>query len=170
MSTSIKIDSLYDAARGVSLMAGEGGLSQVQQEEEDNLCPSLTLEQRVIGFCVCFALGFLFSIFAWVAIFSLDFNTFAVINTLANVTSIGSTMFLCGPVKQVKRMFDSTRIIATIVYLSAMVLTFVVALVLHNPWLTVITVIVQYLAMVWYCLSYIPFARTAVLRFVGISG
>ncbi|ORC91317.1 putative transmembrane protein [Trypanosoma theileri] len=169
MSTGIKTDSLFEAARGISLISGEGGLTPQQQEEEDNICPSLTFEQRLIGFCVCFALGFLFSIFAWVAIFSLDFNTFAVINTLANITSIGSTLFLCGPMTQLKRMFDSTRLIATIVYLSAMVLTFVVALALHNPWLTIITVIVQYLAMVWYCLSYIPFARTAILRFVGLS-
>ncbi|RNF03056.1 hypothetical protein TraAM80_06062 [Trypanosoma rangeli] len=171
MTSRVNVDSFLDAARSVPLM-GDQSAAQVlwgEEEENENLCPSLTFEQRLIGFGTCLGLGFLFSIFAWISIFSLDFNTFAVINTAANIASIGSTMFLCGPLTQLKRMFDSTRLVATVVYLLSMVLTFVVALVLRIPWLTIITVLVQYVAMLWYCLSYIPFARTAVLRLVGLE-
>ncbi|OBS68212.1 hypothetical protein A6R68_03249 [Neotoma lepida] len=35
---------------------------------------------------------------------------FAVFYTLGNMASIGSTIFLMGPVKQLKRMFEPTRI------------------------------------------------------------
>ncbi|NWY37107.1 SFT2B protein, partial [Sylvia atricapilla] len=42
---------------------------------------------------------------------------FAVFYTLGNIASIGSTMFLMGPMKQLKRMFEPTRLIATIVML-----------------------------------------------------
>ncbi|RNF12224.1 uncharacterized protein Tco025E_06493 [Trypanosoma conorhini] len=171
MTSQLNVGSLLDAGRSVPLIGGQNVIQELRGEEEENenLCPSLSFEQRLIGFGVCLGLGFLFSIFAWISIFSLDFNTFAVINTVANLTSIGSTLFLCGPLTQLKRMFDPTRLLATVVYLSSMVLTFIVALVLRIPWLTIITVLVQYVAMLWYCLSYIPFARTAVLRLVGLE-
>lgn len=42
---------------------------------------------------------------------------FAVLYTLGNVCSLGSTLFLMGPVNQLKKMFAATRIIATIVML-----------------------------------------------------
>ncbi|NWR48291.1 SFT2B protein, partial [Regulus satrapa] len=42
---------------------------------------------------------------------------FAVFYTLGNIASIGSTLFLMGPMKQLKRMFEPTRLIATVVML-----------------------------------------------------
>ncbi|KAF8286947.1 putative Got1/Sft2-like family [Trypanosoma cruzi] len=172
MSLRVDVDSLFDTARTVPLVGSQGntlGLPVGEEDETENLCPSLSFQERVIGFAVCLGLGFLLSIFAWVSIFALDFNTFAVINTVSNVTSIGSTMFLCGPMAQLKRMFDSKRLIATIIYFTSMALTFIAALVLRIPWLTIITVLVQYAAMLWYCLSYIPFAHTAVLKVLGLG-
>ena len=46
-----------------------------------------------------------------------------------NLFDIKSTFFLMGPVSQLKKMFASTRIIATIVMLAAFVLTLVSAFV-----------------------------------------
>ncbi|MEE6520765.1 hypothetical protein FKM82_018709, partial [Ascaphus truei] len=42
---------------------------------------------------------------------------FAVFYTLGNIAALSSTCFLMGPVKQLKKMFEPTRLIATIVML-----------------------------------------------------
>ncbi len=57
--------------------------------------------------------------------------TFAILYTIGNIISLSSTAFLVGPVKQLKNMFAQKRIIATIVFLSAMILTLVVAIVVR---------------------------------------
>lgn len=141
---------------------GEGGGS------DDNICPTLTFQQRVIGFFICLSVGVLMEIGAFMALFQKEFTTFAIVNTLANMVAIGGTMFLSGPKNQVKKMFEQTRIIATCVYLFTMVLTFIVALVIKLDWLTLLVVLVQYLAMIWYALSYIPYARNLVKKCVGL--
>jgi len=66
-------------------------------------------------------------------------------------------------------MFKPVRIIATVMLLAAIVLIFIGAFVLNNGILCIIFVILQFLAYTWYTLSYIPYARTAVLKVVGMA-
>lgn len=105
---------------------------------------------------------------------------------------IFSTCFLMGPVNQIKKMFSSTRLIATSIVLVSIVMTFIAAVVvylyftfyylkwflvlflffylttqLHKAGLTLIFIIIQSLAMTWYSLSYIPYARDAVKKTVS---
>lgn len=74
------------------------------------------------------------------------------------------TFFLSGPLKQLKKMFEPTRLVATLVFLAMIVLTLVAGLILRNPVLALICIIAQYLAMAWYSLSYIPYARYLFIR------
>ena len=60
-------------------------------------------------------------------LFFQNYVGFAICYSLGSITSICSTMFLMGPVNQVKRMFDSHRIIATVVFLAAIAGTLAVA-------------------------------------------
>ncbi|XP_012526790.2 vesicle transport protein SFT2A isoform X4 [Monomorium pharaonis] len=76
------------------------------------------------------------------------------------------TCFLMGPFNQFKKMFASTRIIATILVFVSIGLTLFAALHLHNPGLALLFIIIQSLAMTWYSLSYIPYARDAVKKTV----
>jgi hypothetical protein len=64
-----------------------------------------------------------------------------------------------GPCNQLKKMFAATRIIATIVMISCMVLTLLAAFVFDIIALVILFLICQYLALAWYSISYIPFAR-----------
>ncbi|XP_012513162.1 PREDICTED: vesicle transport protein SFT2B [Propithecus coquereli] len=89
---------------------------------------------------------------------------FAVFYTLGNIASIGSTIFLMGPVKQLKRMFEPTRLIATIMVLLCFALTLCSAFWWHNKGLALIFCILQSLALTWYSLSFIPYARDAVKK------
>lgn len=128
---------------------------------------SLSWSTRVQGFAACFVIGLFISILATV-MFSITLNlyTFGILYTLGNVVAICSTLFLMGPVNQIKRMFHSTRWIASTVMLLCLVLTLVSAFVLKKKAMTIMFCIFQFLAMTWYALSYIPFARDAVKRFV----
>eukprot|EP01012_Entosiphon_sulcatum_P004625 TRINITY_DN11880_c0_g1_i1.p1 TRINITY_DN11880_c0_g1~~TRINITY_DN11880_c0_g1_i1.p1 ORF type:complete len:157 (+),score=17.55 TRINITY_DN11880_c0_g1_i1:53-523(+) len=125
-------------------------------------CPKLSFKQRIIGFAVCVLVGLLLAICSWFTFG--NWTRFGVIMTLGNIVSLCGTAFLVGPKSQVKMMFKKVRIAATIIYLLTMILTMVAALALHNPGLTVVACILQYLALTWYGLSYIPYARTAVKK------
>ncbi|KAJ8964395.1 hypothetical protein NQ314_004932 [Rhamnusium bicolor] len=91
---------------------------------------------------------------------------FAVFYTLGNIVSMLSTCFLMGPFNQIKKMFAPTRFIATIIVIVAFALTLVAALVWHRAGLALLFIIIQSLAMTWYSLSYIPYARDAVKKTV----
>jgi len=90
---------------------------------------------------------------------ALNPSAFAVPYTLGNILALCSTGFLVGPMRQLKMMLKPTRLIATIVYVAALVLTLVAAFVIGSSLLVLLAVIIQFCALVWYCLSYIPFAR-----------
>jgi hypothetical protein len=81
-------------------------------------------------------------------------------------------MFLSGPKKQCKSMFDKKRIITTIVLLAAIILVITCGIVGEVtkdpdtgdinpifPILVLVGVVIEYCAYFWYSLSYIPFGR-----------
>jgi hypothetical protein len=132
------------------------------EEENHEICPSMTFKQRIIGFGVSLGFGFICAILSWIAIFNKNYVQFGIFMTLSNLSAIGGSMFLAGPVKQVKKMFEETRWIATSIYLVMMIMTIVSAVWIKSPPLVIVCCILQYLAMIWYGLSYIPYARTVV--------
>ena len=91
-------------------------------------------------------------------------------DTVGNMLELSSTAFLMGPRTQLKRMTSPTRFGAAIVYVGAMIATLFSALMLpsltHWPTnvvalIVVACIVVQFLAMFWYALSYIPYGRRA---------
>ncbi|XP_023964251.2 vesicle transport protein SFT2A isoform X2 [Chrysemys picta bellii] len=89
---------------------------------------------------------------------------FAVFYTLGNIAALASTCFLMGPVKQLKKMFEPTRLIATIVMLLCLIFTLCAVFWWGKKGLALLFCILQFLAMTWYSLSYVPFARDAVIK------
>jgi len=148
----------------------------IEEEEEPPLteqldeCLSLSLKNRLIGFAVCAGIGFAFSLIACLFIFALATGNpipFAVFYTLGNVFMLCSTTFLIGPLRQLRNMCATTRIIATIVYLLAIVLTLLAAFLAKQALLVILCLIIQLLALTWYTLSYIPGARFVVKKCLG---
>ncbi|XP_038527372.1 vesicle transport protein SFT2B isoform X1 [Canis lupus baileyi] len=127
---------------------------------------SLSWSTRIKGFIACFAAGIVCSLLGtlllWVPRKGL--YLFAVFYTFGNIASIGSTVFLMGPMKQLKRMFEPTRLIATIMVLLCFALTLCSAFWWHIKGLALIFCILQSLALTWYSLSFIPYARDAVKK------
>ncbi|KAG8217314.1 SFT2-domain-containing protein [Butyriboletus roseoflavus] len=90
-----------------------------------------------------------------------------VLYTIGILVSLTGTGFLIGFGSQIKLMFKPVRLVATILFLASIGLVFVGAFVLRSEILCIVFVIVEYLAYTWYCLSYIPYARSAILKVVG---
>ncbi|XP_060776127.1 SFT2 domain containing 2a isoform X2 [Neoarius graeffei] len=132
-----------------------------------NEASTLSWTTRVRGFGVCMGIGILFSVLGVCCLFipRIGIILFIVLYTFGNICSLASTMFLMGPVKQLKRMFDKTRAFATVVMLACLVLTLCAAFWWKIFILTFLFVILQVIAFAWYGLSYIPFARDAILKF-----
>uniref|UniRef100_UPI00398E60E9 vesicle transport protein SFT2A n=1 Tax=Pristiophorus japonicus TaxID=55135 RepID=UPI00398E60E9 len=142
-----------------------------QEDEEQGLTTqildstSLSFGTRVKWFAICFAVGICFSILGSLLLWLPNgIELFAVFYTLGNIAALSSTFFLMGPLKQLKKMVDPNRLIATIVMLLCLILTLCAAFWWHKKGLALVFCILQFLATTWYSLSYIPFARDAVIK------
>jgi hypothetical protein len=129
---------------------------------------TLSWSTRIKGFAICFVLGFVMSIMgsAFLALPGKGLLIFAIFYTTGNLLSLMSTLFLMGPWKQLKKMFNETRIFATAGVILFMILTLLAALRWHKKGLAILFCICQFLSMTWYSLSYIPYARDAVKKTV----
>mmetsp|Transcript_33129 Transcript_33129/g.71438 ORF Transcript_33129/g.71438 Transcript_33129/m.71438 type:complete len:185 (+) Transcript_33129:234-788(+) len=133
---------------------------------EDSI--SLTKMQRLYGFGICLGLGILLSFLSTFFLFPIPkVKKFATCYTLGNLLSIGCTCFLMGPWNQIKNMMKGHRILATGCYVGSIVLTLLAALKYNNLALTLIFLLVQVCALVWYCMTYIPFGQRMLKSCVG---
>jgi len=153
-----------------SVLRGNEDQSNVDEERgfvADALdASSLSMSTRIKGFAACFIMGILFSLLS-VAMLSISLSAFVILYTFGNITALASTFFLMGPVAQMKKMFAPTRLIATILMLVFLALTLFSALYLGKRGLAIIFCIMQFCAMTWYAISYIPYARDAVKKCFG---
>ena len=136
----------------------------------ENPCPFLpemTYRQRIMGFVLFFVLGSAASMIStmYVPLIVVRPSKFAIPYTVGNLMSIGSTAFLVGPWRQVKNMFDSTRMVGSLVFLTSMVGTLYFAFVLKSGVGVLTCVIIQFAAYLWYVASYIPFGRSMMKKF-----
>ncbi|KAF8782496.1 vesicle transport protein SFT2A-like [Argiope bruennichi] len=154
------MDKLKKALSGDDVDEEQGIMHQVIDAS------SLSWSTRIKGFIICFVLGFVFSILGS-ALLALPKGLilFGIFYSLGNITALASTMFLMGPWNQCQKMFAPTRILATIAMLGFLLLTLLAAFLWKKTGLTIVFCIFQFLSMTWYSLSYIPYARDAVLKF-----
>lgn len=103
----------------VKLMAGMEPDNPPELLDELNDCFQLSRMQRLYGFAICVSAG-LFCSFLSSLMWTRP-TKFAILYTMGNILSLGSTGFLTGFVAQAKNMFKGTRLVATCVYLGAMV-------------------------------------------------
>jgi len=129
----------------------------------------LTRTQRLYGFIGCLIIGFALSLLGSILLFLGQLGSFAVLYTIGILVSLVGTGFVIGFASQLKLMFKPVRLIATAVFLGSVGLVFVGAFVLGSEILCIVFVVIEYLAYTWYNLSYIPYARSAVLKVVGMS-
>lgn len=101
----------------------------------------------------------------------MSYSGFAIMTSLGAILSITGTCFLMGPISQVRSMFHKNRWLSSSLYIFFIVMSIVAGMVcqlfikgslglwLQNAPLAIFCVVGEYLAMTWYSLSYIPYAR-----------
>lgn len=76
-------------------------------------------------------------------------------------------MFLVGPMEQIKAMVSLTRLASSLILLLCIILTLVSALHWRKAMLAILFCIGQFVAFLWYALSYVPYARTLIKHIGG---
>ncbi|CAM9206622.1 unnamed protein product [Heterosigma akashiwo] len=150
-----------------NIVGGGGNSASSSQQEEASYCGSLTYSQRVIGFCVCFGLGYFLSFLSTLSLLKMSaegLREFASLYVLGNLVAIGSTLFLIGPKRHCKKMFHKTRRWAAIIYLTMLVAVFVSALLGAHIAVVLFLLLIQVLAAIWYTASYIPYGRKMIVN------
>ncbi|RLN51338.1 hypothetical protein BBJ29_005312 [Phytophthora kernoviae] len=179
---NIKVPTVVTSASSSSLSSGDSTItdsdlegdkspSNGSQEKEGLLnelgqeC-GLTKRQRLYGAVGCYVFGalcgFLSTLMMWGG--PKHLKQFAFFYTVGNLCSIGSSLFLVGPMRQLKVMCMPVRRVACCIWMGAMLLTLIIAFGFPKAGpLVLLLVIVQYAAMLWYGASFIPYGR-AMLR------
>ena len=132
--------------------------------------PALTYQQRLFGFLACLAIGLLLSLTSLMSFGSLltgNPTPFALKYTIGNLLSMGASGFLVGFTKQCRDMFAPVRRVASVLYVASLGTTLVCIFYLRSRLLTTVSICVQLGAMVWYCVSYLPFGQNMLRRMCG---
>lgn len=130
---------------------------------EQEVCGfSLSFKARLYGFLICLAIGVVISFVSIAFVGQAD--KFAIAYTIGNIVAILASGFLVGPLRQFKLMFAPTRFVAAIIFFAMMGLTLWVALDLKKQGLCILTMFFQFLALVWYGFSFVPYLRTLILN------
>jgi len=76
------------------------------------------------------------------------------------------TAFIVGPTRQFESMFSPVRLLSGLIYIAATVAVLLVAL---RGWLVLASIlfIVQVCSLVWYAMSYVPYAQKLFQRMIS---
>ncbi|KAI8073569.1 Got1/Sft2-like family-domain-containing protein [Thamnidium elegans] len=85
-----------------------------------------------------------------ILLMSANITAFAILYTIGNVISMLSLTFIIGLKKQFKTMFAPVRFWATVIYLGLLIATLILSLTVKLWILSLVLVLVQFCALVWY--------------------
>ena len=125
---------------------------------------SLGFNTRLKWFAICVVTG-IFSILGTGLLWRPGgIKLFEVFYTFGDTAVLASTCFLMGPMKQLKKMFETMRLLPMIIMFLGLVLTLYTAFWWHKKGLAILFCILQFLSTAWYSLPYIPYTRGAVIK------
>ncbi|KAI9980595.1 hypothetical protein PInf_009897 [Phytophthora infestans] len=158
--------TMMDALRAQKQKLLDPESGQPTEGSPDQITASGCARERVIGCVTCFLLGFLLSLGSTFRLAKLAHGNpapFAIAYTIGNILSICCTTFFVGPWKQIQTMFHSKRRYSAVVYVVFIFVTLLLCFshhVHHRLFFVLISVIIQFMALVWYTLSYVPYGRS----------
>lgn len=136
-------------------------------EDVDAAC-TLSWKARLAGFIVCFLVSVVLVGLGYLFIVLRKIPAFAVVYSIGAIVAILSTGFLVGPMKQFKVMMEKGRIVATIIYVAAIIVTIVVGVKkMLIP--AIICMVLQVLAFIFYSLTFMPFVGRYIKRKCSIK-
>ena len=163
---SIASDFIEEATKLFAPQQRKREWYEEMEEEVCSICPKMTYQQRIGGCLIFMVLGFLLSLGSLTRIIQLlagNPTPFALMYSIGNIVSLCSTCFLYGPWTQAKKMFAPTRLVSTGIYLFFLGLTMFLAFYKHyipaRRLLLLMSICAQFMALSWYSISFIPYAR-----------
>lgn len=136
-------------------------------KEDDSCCPQLSYRERLTGFVICFAVGTLIQFLSMGSLFGLFLgrtSKFGILYTLGNIVSLCGVFFLVGPKRQIESMKEEKRMWTSVVFVVSMIMTFISIYLFKSNILTLLFVIIQFGAYIWYVLSYLPYGREIAMK------
>ncbi|KAL8739360.1 MAG: hypothetical protein Q9190_007843 [Brigantiaea leucoxantha] len=140
-----------------------------KEEEEGRFALSRWDRLLVFGACNLGALACFVICFALFPVLSVRPRKFAILWSMGSVLFLGSWAVLMGPVQYMQHLISGPRLPFTAAYFGSIALTLVFAVKLQSTILTLLSSIVQLVALVWYLVSYFPMGGTG-LRFAARFG
>jgi len=147
--------------------------SDEDKDVTSTCCPRLGLKQRLFGCACCFILGQVMQFCSFGAATGILVGRpgrFAFLYTTGNMVMMAASFFLSGPQQQCRKIKAKGRAATSSVYFMTMLMT-MTAVFAHpffgRPLVILLLVAVQWLSLVWYVLSYIPYGHTVGRRVVG---
>ena len=128
-------------------------------DDNDSCCPNMSKPYRITGFIVCAVIGLFFGLFSFSTLLPGDkekIGSNGIWLTGGNLLCICSTLFLTSFVNQMNKMLEPARALNTLILLGSMAATIVFVALDFLSIFILIAIGVQYFAMIWYILSYIP--------------
>lgn len=155
--------------------------SFLKSSEDDDFasacCPNMGFRQRLFGCACCLLAGQLIQFFSFGAFAGVLLGhpgRFACLYTLGNLTMVASSFFLSGPAAQCRRIQAKDRAATSAIYFTSMALTLVSVFSHHYPGRALVIlacVAVQWVSLIWYVLSFVPYGQTTARKLVrGMGG
>ena len=137
------------------------------------MCPKLTMQQRIAGFCAFTGLGYMMAILGTLTLSQgyteANIQKFAQLYIGGNLVALAATACFKGPKKLFKAMIHKKRRIGTAVWFGLMISIFVLAM-QRTPLPVLLTLLVcETMAGVWYAASYIPWGRKMIIGCCQVS-
>ncbi|EFA81359.1 hypothetical protein PPL_05342 [Heterostelium album PN500] len=133
--------------------------------EEVQQQTSFSYIQRLTLFAITLLIGIALIVMSTFFVFSP--RTFAKLYTLGSLSVIVGLIVLVGLKKQFENITSSKeRLYSSLIYLVSIVGTLYCALSLQSTFLSMFMVVLQFLSVVWYSLSYIPFGQAILQKII----
>ena len=127
-----------------------------------SMCPDLDWKTRVIGFILSFVIGIFMMMSSISQLLTLALGGqkwFAIWYTCGNIVCLSSTFFLMGPKKQCDNMMKPQRKMTSLVLFLSMGACLIMAFSDISKLIILLAIAIQFMALLWYVLSYIPGAQ-----------
>lgn len=129
-------------------------------------CEPLNNTERILGWLTCLLGGLILSGLSMGSFNDMltgKNNKFALTYTIGNIIGLAGTSFLVGPLQQLRNMADKSRLVTSCIFIGSLIATLLSSVYIKVGFVIVFFVCVQWLAYMWYSLSYIPYGQQTIL-------
>lgn len=119
---------------------------------------TLSGETRFIGFGILFGLGLIGILASFIFLEDIidEPAPFCILYCIGFLFLVASTFFLLGPCRQIRHLMKPCRFVCAAVFVITLILTLVMAFAVEEPTLTLISLVIQFVAFGLYLISLCP--------------